>query len=35
MTGDMITLCASGTAVLPFTSKTEIVCALPTDMIVA
>jgi len=35
MAGDMISLCASSTTVLPFASKTEIVCALPANMVIA
>lgn len=35
MTCDMISFCTSSTTVLPFTSETEIICALPTDVVVA
>ena len=35
MTCDVISLCASGTTVLPFASETEIIGTFPADVIIA
>ena len=35
MAGDVIPLCASSCAVFPFASETEVICALPADVVVA
>ena len=35
MTSNMVAFCAGCSAVLPFAGEAEIVCALPTDMVVA
>jgi hypothetical protein len=35
MTSDVIAFCTRGTTILPFTSETKVVGALPSDMIVA
>lgn len=35
MTSDMVSLCAGCSTVLPLASKTEIVCTLSSDMVVA
>ena len=35
VTGDVITFCAGGAAVFPLAGETEVVGALPTDVVVA
>ena len=35
MTCDMVALCTGGSTVLPFTSETEVISALSTDVVVA
>ena len=35
MTGDVVSLCAGGTAILPLASEAKVICALSTDVVVA